>query len=248
LGALPVAAHDHGGDGPDVLLLHGGGRNSSDWETIAGLMVGDGLRVVTADLRGHGDSGTAPWSWDAVLDDVQTVIDGVGLRQPVVVGHSLGGIIASLWATRHPECPLAVSIDGHGNPVRIDRLLGLSGEQAEDAVESFRYQMELLGIGVEPWMRDVLRQIAELDLPAIYPTIQCPLLVVSGTNTWEFGLLFDSPGDTAWTAGRDWLMAALARMAGEVPFFEHVYLDGGHDLHKEDPVGVFRLVTTRLNR
>ena len=119
---VPLAVRDHGGDGPDVLLLHGAGRTSLDWELLAARLTG--FRVVAVDLRCHGLSGDGPWTWRALLGDVQLVIDRLGLDRPALVGHSLGGIVASLWATEHPECPAAINIDGHwsGTPSLYDGL------------------------------------------------------------------------------------------------------------------------------
>jgi pimeloyl-ACP methyl ester carboxylesterase len=108
---VPLAVRDHGGDGPDVLLLHGAGRTALDWELLAAAL--PGFRVVAMDLRCHGLSGDGPWTWRALLEDVEAVIDRVGLERPAVVGHSLGGIVASLWASEHPECPAVVNLDGH---------------------------------------------------------------------------------------------------------------------------------------
>jgi pimeloyl-ACP methyl ester carboxylesterase len=141
VGSLPVAVYDYGGEGPDVLLLHGGGRTYADWQTIGGLLAGDGFRAVAMDLRGHGDSGVAPWSWEAALSDVETVVEAVRLRHPVLIGHSLGGMVAALWTASRDDCPLAVNVDGHGNPVRAERLAGLSGQRAAAAVASFRAQL-----------------------------------------------------------------------------------------------------------
>lgn len=109
-GTLDIAVRDHGGDGPPVLLLHGAGGDMSVWETLAPQLNG---RVVAVDLRGHGKSGDGPWDWDAVLADLAAVTDGMGLTSPAVVGHSLGGMLAGMWARRHPDCPAAVSLDGH---------------------------------------------------------------------------------------------------------------------------------------
>jgi pimeloyl-ACP methyl ester carboxylesterase len=109
-GTLDIAVRDYGGDGPPVLLVHGLGGDMSAWDVVAPLLNG---RVVALDLRGHGKSGDGPWDWDAVLDDLEAVADHLGLTNPAVVGHSLGGILAGMWARRHPDCPAAVSLDGH---------------------------------------------------------------------------------------------------------------------------------------
>jgi pimeloyl-ACP methyl ester carboxylesterase len=103
------------------MLLHGGGRSSGDWDGAAVRLRALGRRPVALDLRGHGSTATADWSWDLALSDIAAVVDALGLIRPAVVGHSLGGMIAALWAAAHPDCPLAANLDGHGNPTRGTR-------------------------------------------------------------------------------------------------------------------------------
>ncbi|MQY16097.1 2-succinyl-6-hydroxy-2,4-cyclohexadiene-1-carboxylate synthase [Streptomyces sp. RB5] len=106
-----LAVRDHGGSGTPLLLLHGLGGTLRHWDAVAPLLTGE-HRVVDMDLRGHGLSGDGPWEWEAALDDVEAVVTRLELKDPLVVGHSLGGMLAVRWALRHPDGPGIVNLDG----------------------------------------------------------------------------------------------------------------------------------------
>lgn len=129
---VPIAVRDHGrlsgaGGGwrGDVVLLPAARGTAADLDAVAGPLRGLGYRPVAVEPRGHGDSGVGPWTWPAVLGDLADVVAELGLDRPAVIGHGLGGVIAALWGGEHPECPLVVSIDGHGNPTRPEQLGGV---------------------------------------------------------------------------------------------------------------------------
>ncbi|MFC4117991.1 alpha/beta fold hydrolase [Nonomuraea zeae] len=110
-----IAVADHGGDGPDVLLVHGANRTLLDWEPLRRHL--PEARLVAYDLRGHGRS-DAPsdgdYGWDAHLADLDAVAETLKLPDPYVVGHSLGGMIAVSHGHRRPGCPGVVDLDGFG--------------------------------------------------------------------------------------------------------------------------------------
>ncbi|MGW4941875.1 alpha/beta fold hydrolase [Actinoplanes sp. NPDC004185] len=245
VGDLPLAVYDYGGSGPDVLLMHGGGRTHSDWDEFARVLRSDGHRPVAMDLRGHGASGPGHWSWEAAVADAESVVTALGLRTPVVVGHSLGGMVAAVWAAGHEDCPLAVNVDGHGNPTRTDQMLGLSGEFAADALRRLRADLDDMSRGMSPALLQMMREVDALDLPAVYRRRRCPVLVVSGALTVEFALLFDEPAASAWRAGRDAMQAVLNDLARASDTFAHEVLEAGHDAHREDPEGLARLVAAQ---
>lgn len=112
-----------------MLLLHGGGASLPSMTGLA-TSLHSTYRVVAVDLRGHGLSGDAPWDWDGVLDDLNGVVEELGLSAPAVIGLSLGGMVAALWAQRHPECPAAVSLDGNPPPFRPEQLVGMDQQRA----------------------------------------------------------------------------------------------------------------------
>ena len=132
-----VAVIDHGGDGPDVLLLHRGGRTLGDWALVRPHL--QGRRVVAADFRWHGfSSNEGDVSLEANADDAEAIIDALGLDKPAIAGHSFGGMVAAVYRMRHADCPGVANLNGHiGTP---DQYIGIDAEQ----LEAFRNQMKLL--------------------------------------------------------------------------------------------------------
>ena len=98
-------AYDCAGAGdPPMVFVHGWGCDRSYFAPqVSHFSVRHA--VATVDLRGHGDSDApdpAPGAYDiAVLaDDVLAVAAAAGLRQPVLVGHSLGALAGLVCAAR----------------------------------------------------------------------------------------------------------------------------------------------------
>jgi pimeloyl-ACP methyl ester carboxylesterase len=105
--------HDYGGEGPQLVLLHGYGRSFADWDASAALLT-VGHRVLALDLPGHGRSpGISPWTIPAVVRHIADTLDEHGVAEAVVVGHSLGGVVAVEYARANPgRVRAAVNLDG----------------------------------------------------------------------------------------------------------------------------------------
>lgn len=90
---------------PVLMLLHG-------WMATAALnwygsleYLGRSFRVVAPDLRGHGrlGRGAPPFSVEGCADDIASIEDELGVARAVVVGYSMGGAIAQVFAKRHRQ-------------------------------------------------------------------------------------------------------------------------------------------------
>jgi pimeloyl-ACP methyl ester carboxylesterase len=94
-GGLRLAADLSGpGDGPAVVLLHGGGQTRHSWHGTAATLASQGWQVCTLDMRGHGESEWHPegdYSLDGFAGDIAEVARTFE-RPPALVGASLGGI------------------------------------------------------------------------------------------------------------------------------------------------------------
>ena len=91
--------------GPPVLLVIGLTSFAYAWNETAEAL-GDRYRCIAINLRGHGDSGPTPereFSFDLWDTDVHALVTTLELDRPVIIGHSLGGRVAFVYAGRHPE-------------------------------------------------------------------------------------------------------------------------------------------------
>jgi pimeloyl-ACP methyl ester carboxylesterase len=108
---VELSVHDYGGDGRDLLLLHGGADNVETWSGLVPRLQPT-FRVAAYDARGHGRSPTpADVSVEQLVGDVFDVTDHLGLGRPVLVGHSMGGINALLAAAEADHFAAVVALD-----------------------------------------------------------------------------------------------------------------------------------------
>lgn len=102
VGGLDLAYVEVAGSGPPLVLVHGFTDTSRSFSLLAPHL--SGRRLIMPDLRGHGASQAGRGFGIAdFADDVAGLIRRLRLERPVVVGHSLGGMVAMQLAARHPE-------------------------------------------------------------------------------------------------------------------------------------------------
>ena len=98
------------GRAPPVLLVHGWCCDHRHMAPLAEHYSGKGHAVVSLDLRGHGRSDKPRQAYPIGIfaDDVAWCCRELQLHQPVLIGHSMGGIVAYEVAARAPQLPGAI--------------------------------------------------------------------------------------------------------------------------------------------
>ena len=161
--------------------------------------------TVSVDLRGHGES-DAPdqdYTIDGFADDLAWSCDRLGLKRPLVVGHSLGGIVALALAASYPDLVRGV--------VALDSVLLPPGDRSQ-FMPAFLTRLR---------SDDYLPAIREYFTSLAGPTIEPPLL------DWILAEIGHVPRRVAlpiWENGFFGFDAAKAAAACRVPF---LYIDAG---------------------
>jgi pimeloyl-ACP methyl ester carboxylesterase len=139
-------------DRPPLVLLHGVGQTRHSWKAGASAFADAGFHVLAVDARGHGDSDRSPvgdYSLDALKRDVAAIVATLA-EPPILVGASMGGLTALLFAGETPSPPLRglvlVDITVKVDPAGVERIMGFlhahldgfaSLDEAADAIARY---------------------------------------------------------------------------------------------------------------
>ena len=160
--------------GTPLVLIHGVGASPESWSQVLERLPRD-RPTLTYTLRGHeiGSGNPAPpYEMDDFVADLIALIDAQGFERVIVVGFSLGGLIAQATALAHPDRVAAV--------IAIGSVAGRSEEERERVLARYREVVargpaEVARGSVERWYTpeylarhpeagaETLRRMAELD-------------------------------------------------------------------------------------
>jgi N-formylmaleamate deformylase len=125
-----------GGSKPPLVLLHGITDDGLCWTPVAEALA-EKYDVIMVDARGHGKS-DAPengYDYETMATEVADLIEGLGLENPVVLGHSMGAMIALVLAALNPDLPRAIILEDppafwHAGPPSQEDLDARTGMRA----------------------------------------------------------------------------------------------------------------------
>lgn len=179
--------YERAGDGePELLFVHGWCCDASFYAPqVEHFRTAHTVTVVELRGCGRSDRPTDGYGIAGLADDVAAVCAHAGIRKPVVVGHSLGGMIALELAARHPELPGAIVADDPGPidplPRTAQAFRAFSEHMAGPEGEAVRraWVAEVPG----PSADDELRRHI-LDTMCAVP-LETAAAVIRGVNEWN---------------------------------------------------------------
>ena len=186
-------------DGTAVLLMHGWGCDHTTVRSIADA-INHKIKVFNVDLPGHGKSSEPPTAWG--VDDFTRLMEKfckeIGIKDPIPIGHSFGGRISILMASRNGIKKM-VLVDAAGiKPKRSPKyyvkvysfktakkvlpfLLGK--KNGEKAIQLWRGKAGSADYrNSSPIMRAVMSRCVNEDLKSVMPKIKASTLLIWGEN------------------------------------------------------------------
>jgi pimeloyl-ACP methyl ester carboxylesterase len=100
-------------NGQAVILLHGKNFYGSYWDKTIKVLSGAGYRVVVPDQIGFGKSAKPEinYSFDLLAANTAQLLDHLGIKQAVIVGHSMGGMLGVRFARNYPERTTCLALE-----------------------------------------------------------------------------------------------------------------------------------------
>ncbi len=97
--------YEQRGDGPPLVFVHGAGLDHRMWSPQMEAL-DDEFDMVAYDYRGHGQTGPTAreeYSIQMFADDLRALLQELDVREPILCGHSYGGLIVGEYATQYPD-------------------------------------------------------------------------------------------------------------------------------------------------
>ncbi len=107
-------------NGKNVMLMHGKNFNGAYWQTTIQYLTKEGFRVVVPDQVGFGKSSKPEmfqYSFQQLALNTKALLDSLGIHKIMVVGHSMGGMLATRFALMYPEMTEKLVLE---NPIGLE--------------------------------------------------------------------------------------------------------------------------------
>ena len=251
-----------GGNKPSMVLLHGVTDDSLCWTPFAEMMA-ERFDVIMVDLRGHGKS-EAPdegYTLTIMAGEIAALIKELGLKKPIIMGHSMGAITTLVLAGLYPEVARAIVLedpptfwmikktDNSEIPNSNSLALWIASNKRKTKEDLFS-EVRMGNPGwaeaeMEPWVNSKLRYspkiekmvsmdyLPSMDFESLVKNVTCPVLMLTA-----------DPLKGAIVNEKD----ALALHKG-IPQLEVVHINGaGHSIRRDQFEKTINTVLTFLGK
>ena len=267
-GGLEIAYRHFGaGERLPVLIVHGLSYFSYDWIDVAAELA-SGRPVAAMDMRGFGDSARSPtgdYSVPSMAQDILAVVDHLGWRRAVLMGHSMGGRSTSFAAARNPQRVAGLVLvdytpdNAPGGSQRVAKTVAGAPDRFESVEAAMRYfsvdPHSSAGAARRERFEAYLRKVDggyEIkrdphfahQFRRLLETGERPKL---GVDMWQ--IVGEVPCPILALRGRqsDMFAAETApKLTAANPRIELVELDGGHNIAGDNPSGLIAAVRSFL--
>jgi pimeloyl-ACP methyl ester carboxylesterase len=132
-----TAGRDFDVDKPTVILIHGAANDHRVWQEIADGLAHEAINCLAIDLPGHGKSfADAKTRVEDYADWIINLLDNGAIKQAVLVGHSMGSLIAIDCARRYPGRVAKLILVGTAAPMPVaEKILNMARDEVEAAYD-----------------------------------------------------------------------------------------------------------------
>ena len=107
-------------NGKNIMLLHGKNFNGAYWQTTIAALTAEGFRVIVPDQIGFGKSSKPDhfhYTFQQLAINTKAFLDSIGVEKTSVLGHSMGGMLATRFALMFPETTEKLILE---NPIGLE--------------------------------------------------------------------------------------------------------------------------------
>ena len=230
-----------------ILIVHGLSYFSYDWLDV-GEALGSDREVVAIDMRGFGDStwsAQEDYSVPTMAQDIVNVLDHLGWKRAVLVGHSMGGRSTTHVAAKHPGRAAGLALidytpeNAPAGAKRVTQIVAGTPDRfasIDDAMRYFggksraRFEAYLnadFSLKRDPYFRDQFKKLLEtgerpklgVDLWQLIGEVRCPMLSMRGARSDMYAA------------------ETKEKMKAANPRLQVVEVDAGHNIAGENPQG-----------